>query len=640
MPSLPRARVRVSEASGSLASGTDILAILAPVPETADMVPRMFSGAQALLDLHGFAEGIELAAMQFEDTGLPVYFLGMPIETAGVIGRRNTAGNTGTSAVSVSGDSLTEHLGVVRVATGGTVGTDQIVLEVSIDGGRTFRRVRIGTGNSYVIPYIGVTIALGAGDLETGDTVLTWSATGPRISAADLATARANLAAELQLFRDGVLVGDLMQAEDATALLAQVNAYETEDDRFVAFRANVYDRLPLTAIEPHSIRVVPGALTFETTGDTVTRAAGSWLADGFAVGDVVTFSGTASNNAAHTIEVLTDTVLTVVGNLVDEVASAGAVVVSQIGLAFSNSGETVTRSRGSWLDDGFRVGDVVTTDGTSGGTNDFTAAVTVATALVLTFGAGTVDADEVAAVGAVTVEAGQSKAEWMTEITDEFEGVTDAPRIGLSAGKRAALNPITQAYLRRPPSWAAAVRSYQHDLHVTTWRKKDGILPRFTSDDPEDWDDRVDGGAGSAARFTTFRSWSNGSRGTYLAVDCTRATEGTPRVHFANTNVTNLAQTIVQLETENIVGSTLELNADFTATEADLRAQADDPVNRRLQSELLTNQRGEGKRASRAVWAASREDKYNQAENTMHGTLSLTLGGIVFNVETVAVIQS
>jgi hypothetical protein len=640
MPSLPRARTRVSEQPGSLASGTDIVCALAPVPENADFQPRLFSSTSALLDLHGYSEGAEFVAAHFEDTGLPVYFVGLPIGTAGVVSRRNTAGNTGSSVVSVAGDSLSEHKGVVKVVTGGTVGTDQIALDVSLDGGRVYTRVRLGTGNAYTLPYVGPALAFGAGTLVAGDTVITWEASGPRIDSADLAEARAALAAELQLFRDMILIGDVTTAEEATALLTQVNAYETSDDRFTLARCNVYDRQPVREIAQHSIRMVPGALTFETTGDTVTRAAGSWLADGLAVGDVVVFTGTASNNATHTIEALTADVITVVGNLVDEVSSAGAVVVSHVGLAFDDSSETVTRSRGSWLDDGFRVGDVVTTDGTSGGTNDFAAAVTVATALVLTFASGTVDADEVAAVdGDVTVTAGQAKADWMTEITDEFEAITDAPRISLAAGKRACLNPITGAYLRRPPSWGAAWRSYQHDLHVTTWRKRDGILSRFASDDPEDWDDRVDGEAGSAARFTTFRSWANGSRGTYLAVDCTRATEGQLRVHVANTNVVNLVQAICQVEGENVVGATLELNDDLTATETSLRAFAEDPINARLERELLTNLRGEGKRASAVRWTASREDKYNQAENTMHGTASVTLGGIVFNVDTSVVIR-
>src|SRR5688572_24618635 len=104
MPSLPRARTRVSEQPGSLASGTDIVCVLAPVPEGADMQPRMFSSVSALLDQHGYSEGAEFVGGHFEDTGLPAYFVGIPIETAGVISRRNTAGNTGSSVVSVTGD--------------------------------------------------------------------------------------------------------------------------------------------------------------------------------------------------------------------------------------------------------------------------------------------------------------------------------------------------------------------------------------------------------------------------------------------------------------------------------------------------------------------------------------------------------
>lgn len=645
MPGLPRARTRVNESAGSLASGSEIICVLAPMPESADMQPRLWSDVGALIDKHGYAEGAEFVASHFEDTGMPAYFVALPIDVAGEIGRIDTSGNSNSSAVSVTGDPLTEHLGVVRVKAGGVVGTDQIHLEVSIDGGRTFKQVRVGTDTAYTLPYIGVELALGAGSLTAGETVLTWSATGPKSSLDDWTTARENLAAELQLFGDAILIGDLSTAEEAAALLTQFRAYDTDNDRYAPVRANVYDRLPLRSIGQHDIRVTSshtGSLAFAAADDTITRTTGSWIAQGYAVGDVIEITGSADNDATHTIEALTDTVLTVVGSLVDETIASGVTIVSHVGLAFSNTGETVTRSRGSWLADGFRAGDVVTTDGTSGGTNDFTAASTDVTAAELTFGAGTVDADEVAAVdGDVTVSIGQSKADWMTEITNEFETVTDAPEINLAAGKRPCLNPITGSYLRRPPSWGAAWRSYSPttDVHVTTWRKRDGIMPRFLADDREDWDDRVDGSAGVAASFTTFRSWANGTRGTYITVDCTRAAPGTLRVHHANARVVALARTIAQLETENVVGATLELNEDFTATEASLRTYADDPVNERLKNELLVDKKGLGKRASAASWSASRTDKYNQAENTMHGTLSLTLGGIVFNVETTVVIR-
>lgn len=63
------------------------------------------------------------------------------------------------------------------------------------------------------------------------------------------------------------------------------------------------------------------SVTVSSSGKTFTRAAGSWLTDGFAVGDAVQWAGftNAANNSATTITTLTATVMTCSGaTLVDE----------------------------------------------------------------------------------------------------------------------------------------------------------------------------------------------------------------------------------------------------------------------------------------------------------------------------------
>lgn len=60
------------------------------------------------------------------------------------------------------------------------------------------------------------------------------------------------------------------------------------------------------------------ALTFASAGDTITRASGSWLTDGFAIGDPIVIRDTVSNNLATTVSNVTASVLTVSGALVDE----------------------------------------------------------------------------------------------------------------------------------------------------------------------------------------------------------------------------------------------------------------------------------------------------------------------------------
>src|SRR5438309_1543319 len=100
MSNTPKATTKVSETAGaSGASGLDVLCVMAPVAQNADMTGRIFGSTDAIVAFHGFSDGADYCAFHFDETGLGVYFVGLPIITPGVIGRVNTSGNTGTSAV-------------------------------------------------------------------------------------------------------------------------------------------------------------------------------------------------------------------------------------------------------------------------------------------------------------------------------------------------------------------------------------------------------------------------------------------------------------------------------------------------------------------------------------------------------------
>ena len=77
-------------------------------------------------------------------------------------------------------------------------------------------------------------------------------------------------------------------------------------------------------------------ITAATTGDTFTRAAGSYLTDGFEVGDIVTIAGSAGANNALIMEVtaLTATVLTTSSNLTNDTGGGNEVI--------THMGETIT----------------------------------------------------------------------------------------------------------------------------------------------------------------------------------------------------------------------------------------------------------------------------------------------------------
>ncbi len=648
MATLPRATTRLDPNATAPGGGLNLVCVLAAVAILADMQPRLFGSADAISDLHGYSEGVEYSALHTVGTKKPILFVPMPIGTPGALSRSTGFGNSGSSVVSVVAGAdgcLTEHDGVLRCLVGGTIGTSQVKLELSLDGGRSFRAIRLGTANSYVLPLINVTANFAAGTLVAGDTILEWHGSGPKIDVADLIAVRANLAADSRFFRSGIVIGDLPDATAALAVVTQANAYATENDRNVYFRASVPDRLP-QALLAHSYGRMTGdpTLTFAevgASGDTITRNTGSWIADGFVVGDTIVITGAVAsagiNNITAVIASLSATVITLGTDDVVAEVIAGCTVTGSPTLTFAASGDTIVRNRGSWLADGFRVADSVTIDGTA--SNDVTLAAVTVTALTLTLANGL--ANETIRSSVVTVTAGETKAQWMARQDNEFEDIDGMPRIDLSAGRGAPVSPYSGWSYRRPAAWAASVREYQHDLHVPTWRKDVGPLGYDLFDannELVEWDDRADGGAGCAARFTTLRTWSNGPRGSFVALSLTRAGDGQTTSLTHNFAVVNAGLNTVQLATENVIGRTLLLNADGTATKDSLAVIAGE-VNAQLERELMTD-RGEGPRSSFASWAPNPADDYSVPEPLMTGTLNIMLNGTIHSVATVTRVNS
>jgi hypothetical protein len=560
MADLPEATIQVDDEASALASGTDILTVLACVERNDDVLPRVFSSTRALLEQHGYSEGIDYCALHFEETGKPVIFIGLPKAVAGSIGRVDTSGNTGSSAVSVAAGAsgiLDDAEGHVTVAVGGTVGTDQIQLDLSLDGGETSKRIRIGTATTYTVPYHGHVLTLGAGTLAAGDVVLTYSAKAPRWDSAGITAARTVLAGQQKQSRSWLVIGDLVEEQDASDVLTAINAYATVNDRCSLARVQVRDYAPAG--------VVSGTptLTFAevgATGDTITRSAGSWITDGFIPGMVITVAGTVSNNVTGPISSLTATVLTM-------------------------------------------------------GTTDLVAEGPVA--------------------GTVTASA-ELDSSWVADIESEFEGIAAAPRIDIAAGRVYRKSPITQWKAARPAAWAISVREYgPHDVQVPTWRKEDGPLAGWSLENAAGeavmHDERVDGGL-LLAGFSCLRTYANGPSGTFVAMSLTRAVDSSLLSRTHNMHVANIACNVAQAETENAIGMVLELNTNGTGTEASLKL-LEERVNTALAINLL-QRRSDGPRASDAKWVASRSDILNVPGAELNGVLDLRLNGTIEKIHT------
>lgn len=645
MATLPSATVSVSETASAPGGGTRLLSVIAPVPRNADAKPRIFAQAAAVYALHGYSPGVDYVASHIEKTKLPVIFTPVPIATPGTVGRLNASGNTGTSVVSVAvgaDGSLEETDGILTVLQGGTVGTDQIILGLSLDGGRSAAKtIRLGTASSYAIPYVGLVLSFADGTLVTGDTVLTWHSSAPMWDAAGLTAARTGMAAEQKFMRSWLVVGDLPDSTFAGYVTTEANAYATSHDRFIFARCNVRDRLPLATMSKVRNRMTGNpAVTFAevgATGDTVARAAGSFVADGFVNGDWVTITGSISNNVSGKVPTVASGLLTFdTTDLAAEGPVSGVTITAEPCLTFVDGGvgsDSLVRNRGSWLEDGFRVGDVFTVTGTA--SNNVSAEVVNVTATTITVATGTFAAEVIGSFG-VTITAGETESEYVANMDAAFAAVDNQKRIDPGIGRAYLQSPFLGYMMPRPTSWHLSIREYQHDIHVPTWKKELGPLDGASLEDANGnrvhLDERVVGGM-LAARFSCLRTWGNGPRGAFAAMSLTRAPDSSLLSRTHNLAVVNLAMATVQSETENAVGVTLELKADGTATASSIE-RIEKRVNKGIKVALLTAG-SEGKRCSFAEWKAATDDVLNVPGATLHGVLSLILNGTLEHIETV-----
>lgn len=635
MALLPTASASIDDQSGALGAGSEYLVVMSCVERNADVKPRVFASSKSLQSYHGYSPGADFVAHFIEKTRKAVMFIGLPSVTAGAIGRQNSSGMTGTSAISVAAGTsgvLEEVDGIINFLTSGTVGTSGIVANVSMDGGLTWVRVALGTNTTYTVPYLGIVISFGAGTVNAGD-VYTFVTTAPHWDQAGVHAARLALAAQLKPCRSWIVVGDLQNAGDASAIYNEANAFETANQRFIVARAQVRDRLPIAQKSrlPKTMTGTP-ALTFAATGNTITRASGSWLADGFLVGDVATVAGTSNNNGSKPITGVTATVLTFASGIVNEGPITAAVTGSE-GLTFAAT--SITRSSGSWLADGFRVGDTVTIAGTT--SNDGTKTITALTATVLTFASG--GTAEVVGSAGVTITKGETMPGWVSAMDQAFASVDQQRRIDLGLGRvRQPASLITGWRFRRPIQWPAAIREYWlKDIHIPVWRKDDGILDGWDLDLGDgnivEYEESSVGGA-LAARFTCARVYGNGPVGTFIALSLTRAPETSLLSRTHNMAVANVALTVVQANTENAgIGRVLQLDSAGRAT-ADSLTKLEEKVNKELAANLLVDKFKEGPRASNAVWAADRTNILNVPGATLTGVLTLNLNGTIEQIVT------
>lgn len=101
-----------------------------------------------------------------------------------------------------------------------------------------------------------------------------------------------------------------------------------------------------------------GANVYIERAGEITRSSGSWIEDDFVEGEFILVSGTGSNDGYYEIgRIIDDSTLEL--DVSDEISSQTASSAAVIG----DTADMIRRSEGSWLDDGFEVGQYIKVSG-------------------------------------------------------------------------------------------------------------------------------------------------------------------------------------------------------------------------------------------------------------------------------------
>src|SRR6478736_6415714 len=183
-------------ALGVLPSGASYFAIVGVSDSGPIATPAAFSRTKDVISNFGGGPLVEAACYFITAYDQPVLLTRATASVAATETAIVVTGITGTSAVTVGGDTTAndDYEVVLKIVTGGTVGTTGITYQTSLDGGRSFSAVTaLGVATSIVIPGSGgIGFALGTGTLVAGDTAR-YRTTAPNWASGDLTVALAAL---------------------------------------------------------------------------------------------------------------------------------------------------------------------------------------------------------------------------------------------------------------------------------------------------------------------------------------------------------------------------------------------------------------------------------------------------------------
>lgn len=652
---LPSATTTIVPQGAGIATGIELATIWGCVPQNADMTPRLWYDGDAFESFHGPGQTLDQLTVFIANTLKPALVVPLPISTPGIISWQKQAGSgTCTATMGVGSDGSLEHVdGALRVVRGGTIGTDQIQLEYSLDSGNSWRLFRLGTATSYTIPRTGQAISFSPGTLVAEEEILYWTSTAPTPADADIATAKDALAAQGEQSRAWYLIRDMEQEQDISAYKLAVDSYDTVDKRplqaYAALRR---------AKERHGYAAQLSQIRTYMQGDpqvdfdegppgTATRQSGDFLTDGFVSGDFAHITDTDDNDVdGALIDTAASTVLTFnVSHTAVNETNTEPTIFAAPGLEFVDGGgsdDTLVRNRGSWTAEGFKVGQTFTVTGTLSNDGDYP--ITGVTATTITVATGSFTAEAISSWGVAIVVSVVYPVD-VAAMDAEFATITGDEKLEISYGRIWYPSPANGGMrLRYSVALHDLCRTFapDRDLSETTWEKGAGRLQNWGVIDangiPFEYDERIHRAA-LASEFTCARTWSSAGLVPYIARSLTRYGGSDALTQSEKARVTQLGRTIVQQSTENITGSVFvklppnELGQQFLAPSA--IGVIESKINTELRRQMLgTTRRGQGPRVSSVSWTAARNDDFSGPNPVLNGRLAISTLAVIVEVNT------
>lgn len=579
---LPGADTSISEGASGIASSLDLVCVLACSELGTDLSSlggslSLVKKASDVSAQFGRGEGLEYSSLYFSSTKKSILFGKLATTTAAAITNVDITGVTGTSLATFTGTPFDDADIAISCEKDFTVGTAGGLIAYSLDGGRTWSgNFRMGTATTFAIPSTGVTLNLTAGTLNEGD-IITCTTTSPKWGAQAITDAFTALKNYNAIPRLVVILGDIADQAHLEAVTDAILDYETSVNRFARVICSVRDRYTPAVYQGshHHVAELAGeTVSVAASGETFTRSAGSFITDGFQVGDKVTWSGfvNSGNNSTFVISSLSATVMTcsTATGLVDEATVSNTACVGQASVTVDDTTKTYTRSDGSYVTDGFKAGMTVVFSGFSNSANNGPKTLTAVAATVLTVAETCVDETAVSGTTAVGTE---TDAEWRSSI-EVIPGATPSSMIVshktcLTGGRARKKSGVDGFFKRRPASWPISMRWMSKDVKTSAAKVEDQGLAGWTITTAdgkyEDHDERVDGGL-LDMRIACLRTFAEvGINGVYCALDVTLDNDDAPLSRLSNGGVADLIANIIQSETTRKLGSNVELKDDGTA---------------------------------------------------------------------------